>query len=175
MSRYKYYHIDLGMFTTEVKLCFDQKGFDDILKDHEIDLSVRAFETGIAESHYISDGYLGVAIMVINLEECDQDPHFLAGVIAHESLHIVCRVFEHIGEKISTVGEEVIAYTLEHVVKQVSKASEIEMERRRVGVENRSEIEQKSQRKRRNVPKMDIECVGSQRPHSIPEQENLAD
>lgn len=155
MSKYKYYHIDIGMFTTQVKLCFDQAGLNDILSDYAIDLKVSAFDEGIAETHYISDGREGVVVMLIDLDECNEDIHYLQGVITHEAYHTTCRVFEHIGEKMDTVGEEIIAYTIEHIVKQVSKAASLELERRNAREERRSKTKQTSKGKGRPVVQVD--------------------
>lgn len=155
MSKYKYYHIDVGVFTTQVKLCFDQAGLNAILKDHEIDLKVSAFDEGIAETHYISDGRDGIVVILIDLDECNEDPHYLQGVITHESYHTTCRVFEHIGEKMDTVGEEIIAYTIEHIVKQISKATALELERRNAREERRGASKQARKGKRGSELQMD--------------------
>jgi len=161
MSKYKYYHIDVGVFTTQVKLCFDQGGLDDILKDHDIDLRVSAFDEGIAETHYISDGRDGIVVILIDLDECNEDTHYLHGVITHESYHTTCRVFEHIGEKMETVGEEIIAYTIEHIAKQVSKAAALELERRNAREERRGASKQARKRKRGAELQVDQHSDGS--------------
>ena len=158
MSKYKYYHIDVGVFTTQVKLCFDQAGLNDILEDHAIDLKVSAFDEGIAETHYISDGREGIVVMLIDLDECNEDIHYLQGVITHEAYHTTCRVFEHIGETMEKVGEEIIAYTIEHIVKQVSKAAAIELERRSVREERRGKIKQTGKGKGR--PELQVDQLG---------------
>lgn len=156
-----YFHIDLGMFTTQVKLCFDQVGLDKILDDHSIDLKISAFDNGCAETHYLTDGREGIVIVLIDLDACDHDIHYLQGVVAHESMHVVCRVFEHIGEKISTVGEEVLAYTLEHIVKQISKATSIKLEKRDARETGRSVSKQAGKTTRRTKLQMDKQRNGS--------------
>ena len=161
MSKYKYYHIDVGVFTTQVKLCFDQGGLDDILADHAIDLRVSAFDEGIAETHYISDGREGIVVMLIDLDECNEDIHYLQGVITHEAYHTTCRVFEHIGETMEKVGEEIIAYTIEHIVKQVSKAASLELERRNAREERRGASKQARKSKRGSELQVDQLSDGS--------------
>ena len=165
MSKYKYYHIDVGVFTTQVKLCFDQAGLNDILEDHAIDLKVSAFDEGIAETHYISDGREGIVVMLIDLDECNEDIHYLQGVITHEAYHTTCRVFEHIGEKMDTVGEEIIAYTIEHIVKQVSKAGSLELERRDAREKRRGETKQTRKGKRGSDVQVDLDSDGSAGSH----------
>ena len=165
MSKYKYYHIDVGVFTTQVKLCFDQAGLNDILDDHAIDLKVSAFDEGIAETHYISDGRDGIVVMLIDLDECNEDIHYLQGVITHEAYHTTCRVFEHIGEKMDTVGEEIIAYTIEHIVKQVSKAASLELERRDAREKRRGETKQTRKGKRGSDVQVDLDGDGSAGSH----------
>ena len=170
MSKYKYYHIDVGVFTTQVKLCFDQAGLNDILKDHEIDLMVSAFDEGIAETHYISDGRDGIVVILIDLDECNESAHYLHGVITHESYHTTCRVFEHIGEKMETVGEEIIAYTIEHIAKQVSKAAALELERRNAREERRGASKQARKSKRGSELQVDQQRDGSTGSHSDTER-----
>lgn len=174
MNKFRYYHIDLGMFTTQVKLCFDQAGLDNILEDHSIDLKISAFDNGVAETHYLTDGREGIVIMLIDLEHCSSNVHYLHGVITHEAYHATCRVFEHIGEKIQNVGEEIVAYTIEYITKQVSAAATKELEKRSVGKKRRSVPKQKSKTVRRSVVQMDKQCNGRARSDSIPEWSSMA-
>jgi hypothetical protein len=108
--------------------------------------------------------------MLIDLDECNEDQHYLQGVITHEAYHTTCRVFEHIGEKMETVGEEIIAYTIEHIVKQVSKAASIELERRNAREERRGATKQARKRKRGSELQVDQQRDGSAGPHSDPER-----
>ena len=173
MSKYKYYHIDVGVFTTQVKLCFDQGGLDDILKDHAIDLRVSAFDEGIAETHYISDGREGIVVMLIDLDECNESLHYLHGVITHESYHTTCRVFEHIGETMDKVGEEIIAYTIEHIASQVSKAAALELEKRSAREERRGVPKQTRKGKRGSELQVDLERDGGARSDSPAKQSGV--
>ena len=159
----KYYHIDASPFCTKVKLCFDQEGVDSILKDHDIDFTVDAFDMGIAETHYISDGRDGIILVIIDLDKCDHDLHFRCGVIAHEAYHTSCRIFQHIGEKLYDVGEEVFAYTIEHIVKQMSVAVGKELDARE---KRRGATKQARKGKRRTELQMDQLGDGRARPDS---------
>lgn len=125
-----YYHVDCGHFPAQIKLCFSNETFQKILADHGITLKASALDEGIAETHYLTDGKEGVIVMAFDLKECvDEDPAYLAGVIAHEATHCVCRVFEHIGEPPEEIGEESRAYLTEHIVKQITTGIRMEMDK----------------------------------------------
>lgn len=128
-KKFDYYHVDCGHFPAQIKLCFSDETFQKVLKDHGIVTKADALEEGIAETHFISDGKAAIIIMVFDLNECDDSDAILAGVVAHEATHCVCRVFDHIGEDPEDIGEESRAYLTEHIVKQVWKGIEIEKEK----------------------------------------------
>lgn len=128
-KKYDYYHVDCGHFPAQIKLCFSNEVFQKILKDHDITVKATALDEGVAETHYISDGKLAVIVLVFDLAECDDNPSTLAGVVAHEATHCVCRVFEHIGEEPEEIGEESRAYLTEHIVRQIWRAIEMEKEK----------------------------------------------
>ena len=166
----KYHDIDSSPFGVRVKLCFDQDGADAVLEDHDIDFSINAFDLGVAETHYISDTVEGIIVVIIDPAKCDKDPHFACGVVAHEAYHVVCRIFQHIGQPLYDVGEEVFAYTIEHIVKQMSKALEAEINVRKTG---RSAFKQARKSKRRVVVQMDQQCDGSAGSDSISKQSGV--
>lgn len=156
-----YHDIDASPFGTKVKLCFDQDGADDILTDHDIDFAIDAFDLGIAETHYISDGRDSIIVVIIDPAKCDSDQHFASGVVAHEAYHVACRIFEHIGQPLYDVGEEIFAYTIEHIVKQMSAALEKELNARKA-----SRGKTKQTRQRKGWPKLQVDqqrdgCAGS--------------
>jgi len=66
---YNYYKLNVGFFPDVVKLCFDDKVFQQILKDHNITLKASALDTGCAETHQIGDGKQGIIILVFNIAE----------------------------------------------------------------------------------------------------------
>lgn len=128
-KKFDYYHVDCGHFPAQIKLCFSNDVFQKVLKDHDINAKATALDEGIAETHYLSDGKMAVIVLVFDLAECDGGDAVLAGVVAHEATHCVCRVFDHIGEEPDEIGEESRAYLTEHIVKQIWKGIELEKEK----------------------------------------------
>lgn len=167
-----YYHVDCGHFPAEIKLCFSNEMFQRVLLDHGITAKATALDEGIAETHYLTDGKMGVIVMVFDLKECiDEDPAYLAGVIAHEATHCVCRVFEHIGEEPDEIGEESRAYLTEHIVKQITTGIRMEMEKD-VRKTNRAVPGEKGKGKRGPEPKVDKHDNGGAGSNSIFKQKD---
>ena len=151
MTAHNYYNVDLGVFPTSIKLCFNQAGVDKILEDHGINLKINAFEYGAAETHYMTCKGHGIVLLMFDLDSYGDDRPYINGLIAHEAYHVACRVFQNIGESRKKVGEEVIAYTVEHIFKLVSVALETELEKRSARKKCRSVPKQTRQRTRRTV------------------------
>ena len=170
MTKPQYYSVDASPFGVRVLLCFDQKGADSVLEDHDIDFSINAFDLGVAETHYISDGREAIILVIVDPAKCDHDPHFAAGIMAHESYHIACRIFQHIGQPLLEVGEEVFAYTIEHLTKQMSLALEEEINARK---KRRSPTKQKGKRSGGTVVQVDQLGDGRARPNSAAQQQVL--
>jgi len=171
-KKYNYYAVDAGFFNVQIKLCFSDVEFQKILVDHNITFKASALDVGIGETHYISDGRDGIIVLAFDMAECDQGPAYLAGVIAHEATHCVCRIFDHIGEDIAEIGEESRAYLTEHIVAQLTQAVINEKEKNaRKG--NRAVPKQKS--KSGGGPKLqvDINSNGSAGPHSNPTSKDV--
>jgi hypothetical protein len=172
MKKWPYYHVDCGHFPVQIKLCFSNIDFQRILEDHDIKLKATALDEGVAETHYLTDGKVGIVVMVFDLDECEDDePANLVGIVAHEATHCVCRVFEHIGEEVEDIGEESRAYLTEHVVKQIWKGIEMEKENR-AREADRAVSKQKGKRTKRPDVQVDIEHNGSPRQDSNTEQPN---
>lgn len=172
-KKWPYYHVDCGHFPVSIKLCFSNNDFQRILEDHDIKAKATALDEGVAETHYLSDGKVGIVVMVFDLEECEDDePANLVGIVAHEATHCVCRVFEHIGEEIEDIGEESRAYLTEHVVKQIWKGIEIEKEKR-ARERDREVSKQKSKRSKRADVQVDKHGDGGPRPDCNSEQQDL--
>ena len=168
-----YYHVDCGHFPAQIKLCFSNEMFQRVLKDHGIAQKTSALDEGIAETHYLTDGKEGVIILAFDLKECvDEDPSYLAGVIAHEATHCVCRVFEHIGEPVEEIGEESRAYLTEHIVRQITAGIRMEMEKN-VRKASRILSKQKSEGAGGPEPKVDQHSNGSAGQDSVPKQKNI--
>jgi hypothetical protein len=173
MKKWPYYHVDCGHFPVSIKLCFSNTDFQRILEDHDIKAKATALDEGVAETHYLSDGKVGIVVMVFDLDECEDDEEAnLAGIVAHEATHCVCRVFEHIGEEPEEIGEESRAYLTEHVVKQIWKGIEMEKEKR-VREADRAVSKQKGKRTKRSDVQMDKHGDGSAGQDSDTQQQDL--
>jgi hypothetical protein len=169
-----YYHVDCGHFPAQIKLCFSNEMFQKILQDHGITMKASALDEGIAETHYLTDGKEGVIVLAFDLKECvDEDPAYLAGVIAHEATHCVCRVFEHIGEPAEEIGEESRAYLTEHIVKQITTGIRMEMEKN-ARKASRKLPKQKGEGAGGTEPKVDQHGDGSAGQNSIPKQKDTS-
>jgi hypothetical protein len=172
-KKWPYYHVDCGHFPVSIKLCFSNDDFQRILADHDIKAKATALDEGVAETHYLSDGKVGIVVMVFDLAECEDDePANLVGIVAHEATHCVCRVFEHIGEEVENIGEESRAYLTEHVVKQLWKGIEMEKERR-VREADRAVSKQKGKRTKRSDVQVDKHSDGSAGQDSDTKQQDL--
>jgi hypothetical protein len=173
MKKWPYYHVDCGHFPVSIKLCFSNDDFQRILADHDIKAKATALDEGVAETHYLSDGKVGIVVMVFDLDECEDDEEAnLAGIVAHEATHCVCRVFEHIGEEVENIGEESRAYLTEHVVKQIWKGIEMEKENR-AREADRAVSKQKGKRAKRSDVQVDKHSDGSAGQDSDTQQSDL--
>lgn len=144
----KYHNIDSSPFGVMTKLCFDQDGVDAILGDLEIDYEINAFDLGCAETHFVTDGTdHSVIIVIVNLNRCGSTS-FTGSIVAHEAYHVVCRIFQHVGQPLVEAGEEVVAYMIEHITKQIFGIVERELNVRKA---SRSVPKQTGKRARRAV------------------------
>ena len=164
-----YWHIDAGFFPVTVKLCFDNNTFQEILRDHKVDIKATALDYGVGETHYMSDGKEAIIVMVFDLDECDIGPAYLSGAVAHEATHCVSRIFDHIGENPDEIGEETRAYLTEHVVRQITQAIILEKENRE-RERNRAEARKKSKAASGDVPQVDKHDNGGAGPNSASKQ-----
>lgn len=172
-KKWPYYHVDCGHFPVQIKLCFSNIDFQRILEDHDIKAKATALDEGVAETHYLTDGKVGIVVMVFDLDECEDDePANLVGIVAHEATHCVCRVFEHIGEEVEDIGEESRAYLTEHVVKQIWKGIEMEKEKR-AREADRAVSKQKGKRAKRSDVQVDKHGDGSAGQDSDSQQQDL--
>lgn len=171
-KQWGYYHVDCGHFPSQIKLCFSNETFQRVLKDHGITEKATALDEGIAETHYLTDGKQAVIIMAFDLAECvEEDPAFLAGVIAHEATHCVCRIFEHIGEAPDEIGEESRAYLTEHIVKQITTGINMEIQKN-ARKEHRAASKQKGKGTRGPEPKVDQHDNGGPGSDCVSEKPN---
>jgi hypothetical protein len=126
-KKYDYYKLNVGFYPDVMKMCFDDKVFQQILKDHNITLKANALDTGCAETHQIGDGKSGIIILAFNLAEIGETTAEVFDTIAHEVSHAIDHLAEFIGEEDGIVGET-RAYLTGSLVKQVFKIYEHEKE-----------------------------------------------
>ena len=117
---YNYYKLNVGFFPDIVKLCFDDKVFQQILKDHDVTLKANALDCGIAETHLIGDGKDAIIILVFDMSLVNDNLGELVDTITHEVSHAVDHLAEHIGETDNFVNET-RAYLSGHLAGQIFK------------------------------------------------------
>lgn len=158
--KFPYFHVDVGFFPTNVKLCFTTKAFYQVLRDHEIVLEQdpKPLELGTAETHYFDHTKEALIVIVFNLALCGDDPVFLAGIVAHECNHAVERIMEHIGEKREEMGEETRSYLMQHLMQQIFKACSLEIAKNARRKEGRTTTGAKG--KRAGGPVLEVGSAG---------------
>jgi hypothetical protein len=119
-KNYNYYKLNVGFFPDVIKLCFDDKVFQQILKDHDVTLKANALDCGIAETHLIGDGKDAIIILVFDMSLVNDNLSKLVDTIAHEVSHAVDHLAEHIGEEDNFV-HETRAYLSGHLAGQIFK------------------------------------------------------
>ena len=119
-KKYNYYKLNVGFFPDIVKLCFDDKVFQQILKDHDVTLKASALDCGIAETHLIGDGKDAIIILVFDMSLVNDNLSELVDTITHEVSHAVDHLAEHIGESDNFVNET-RAYLSGHLAGQIFK------------------------------------------------------
>ena len=119
-KNYNYYKLNVGFFPDVVKLCFDDKVFQQILKDHDVTLKTSALDCGIAETHLIGDGKDAIIILVFDMSLVNDNLGELVDTITHEVSHAVDHLAEHIGEEDNFVNET-RAYLSGHLAGQIFK------------------------------------------------------
>lgn len=127
-KKYDYYKLDVGFYPDVMKLCFDEKVFQQILKDHNITLKATALDTGCAETHQIGDGKEGIIILVFNLNEVGDTTPEIADTVGHEVSHAIDHLAEFIGEEDGISGET-RAYLTGSLIKQIFKIYQHEKEK----------------------------------------------
>lgn len=145
-----YYEISTGFFPVPIKACFSIKEFNKILKDNGllnlVKLETQPLERGIAETHYFGtdSGHITLVIVIFDLEEISNNVVKLAGTVAHESVHVVERVLEYVGENKNEFGEESRAYLLQSIVEQMFDAACKELMRDEERAQRREQAQEKS-------------------------------
>jgi len=170
MKKYNYYKLDTGFFNAPVKLCFGVSAFQEVLHDAGLRIKEMPLNDGIAETHFIDDDPKNSLIIVIfDLNDCnvDEEEQYLLGVIAHESVHVVERVFQYVGDA-DEAGEETRAYLTEHIFKQIYKGVKDEF-----GKRNRKAIKLLSKIKPGLDIQVDINSDGSTGSNNNPEPKTV--
>ena len=170
-KKYDYYKLDVGFYPDVMKLCFDDKVFQQILIDHKITLKASALDTGCAETHQIGDGKQGIIILVFNIAEIGDTTPEVFDTIAHEVSHSIDHLAEFIGEEDGISGET-RAYLTGSLVKQIFKIYEHEKEKN-ARKASRKVSDKKGQGKQRPVVQVDLQRNGGAGQDSIPKRESI--
>jgi hypothetical protein len=170
-KKYDYYKLNVGFYPDVMKMCFDDKVFQQILKDHNITLKANALDTGCAETHQIGDGKSGIIILAFNLAEIGETTAEVFDTIAHEVSHAIDHLAEFIGEEDGIIGET-RAYLTGSLVKQVFKIYEHEKENH-ARKASRKVPSQKGKGKRGADVQVDLQRDGRAGQDSIPKREVL--
>ena len=168
-KKYNYYKLNVGFFPDIVKLCFDDKVFQQILKDHEVTLKASALDSGIAETHLIGDGKDAIIILDFDMSLVNDNLGELVDTITHEVSHAVDHLAEHIGEEDNFVNET-RAYLSGHLAGQIFKICMHEKEKY-ARKASRKISNKKSQGAGGSVVQVDQLSNGSAGQNSIPEQQ----
>ena len=167
-KNYNYYKLDVGFFPDVIKLCFDDKVFQQILKDHDVTLKASALDCGIAETHLIGDGKDAIIILVFDMSLVNDNLGELVDTITHEVSHAVDHLAEHIGEEDNFVNET-RAYLSGHLAGQIFKICMHEKEKY-ARKASRKISKQASQRVGRSELQVDQLGNGGAGQDSIPKQ-----
>jgi hypothetical protein len=167
-KNYNYYKLNVGFFPDVVKLCFDDKVFQQILKDHDVTLKANALDCGIAETHLIGDGKDAIIILVFDMSLVNDNLGELVDTIAHEVSHAVDHLAEHIGEEDNFVNET-RAYLSGHLAGQIFKICMHEKEKYARKTSRKVSSKKGNGERGANV-QVDQHSVGSAGSNSVSEQ-----
>ena len=112
-----YHVVKVPIFPANIHVCFDEPSFKQVLKDKNVPQKIDYLENGaMAEVHSIptADGKTLISIILDFKHIIDLDL-----TLVHESVHLVYRIFEYMGEE--TPGEETRAYLTEYVYKELKR------------------------------------------------------
>lgn len=137
MKKKLYFVVKVPIFPANIHVCLDELAFKQALKDKNVIQKVHALEDGaMAETHSLptSDGktFIGLLLDLTAIDDLDC-------TLVHESVHLVYRIFEYMGE--DAPGEETRAYLTEFVYKEIKRG----IDEHGIGKRNRKILEQKNQ------------------------------
>lgn len=166
-KKYDYYKLDVGFYPDVMKVCFSDKVFQQILKDHKVTIKADALDIGVAETHLIGDNKDALIVLVFDLDSLTDGIDEIIGAIAHEVSHAIDHLAEYIGEDDNIKGET-RAYLSESLVRQIFKITMAEKNK------NARKADRKVPRKtsdgeRRADVQVDINRHGSAGSHSVSE------
>lgn len=167
-KNYDYYKLDVGFYPDVMKVCFSDKVFQQILKDHKVTIKADALDIGVAETHLIGDDKDALVILVFDLEKLTDGIDEVVGAIAHEVSHAIDHLAEYIGEDDGIKGET-RAYLSESLVRQLFKITMAE-KNKNAGKADRKISRKKSNGEQRTDVQVDINSDRSARPYSVHEQ-----
>jgi hypothetical protein len=132
-----YFVVKIPIFPANIHVCLDEPAFRRALKDKNVIQKVHALEDGaMAETHSLptSDGktFIGLLLDLTAIDDLDC-------TLVHESVHLVYRIFEYMGE--DAPGEETRAYLTEYIYKELKRG----IDEHGIGKRNRKLLEQKNQ------------------------------
>jgi len=167
-KKYDYYKLDVGFFPDVMKVCFSDKVFQQILKDHKVTVKESALDIGAAETHLIGDDKDSLIILVFDLAELGDSVDELVGAIAHEVSHAIDNMAEYIGEEDNIKGET-RAYLTESLSKQLFKIIMAEKHKHARKTDRKVPRKTSDGEQRANV-QVDINRDGGTGSNSIPQQ-----
>lgn len=151
------YNVDAGFFPTPVEVCFSGKEFFKILKKYGVPdylhPEIMPLNVGIAETYSFSKGGESFVVAIFSIEAISYDVSSMAGIVAHEAIHVAERILEHVGEE-EDVGEETRAYLIQHLVEQIYQACVMEIHRHAKRKSNRKATDQVGETKEGAVPEV---------------------
>jgi hypothetical protein len=115
MKKKPYYIFKVPIFPTNIHVCFDEAAFKQLLKDKNVPQKLEYLEGGAMAEVYSTTTASGSTLISLALDLNTIDD--LDSTLVHESVHLVYRIFEYIGEE--TPGEEIRAYLTEYIYKEV--------------------------------------------------------
>lgn len=170
-KKYDYYKLDTGFFPDVMKVCFSDKVFQQILKDHKVTVKESALDIGVAETHLIGDSKDSIIILVFDLEALGDNMAELVGAIAHEVSHAIDNMAEYIGEDDNIKGET-RAYLTESLSQQLFKIITAEKQKH-ARKTDRKIPSKKSDGEQRPHVQVDLNGNGSAGSASVSQQSGL--
>lgn len=167
-KNYDYYKLDVGFYPDVMKVCFSDKVFQQILKDHKVTIKADALDIGVAETHLIGDNKDALIVLVFDLDALNDGVDEVVGAIAHEVSHAIDHLAEYIGEDDNIKGET-RAYLSESLVRQLFKITMSE-KNKNARKADRKVSRKKSNGEQRTDVQMDFHSDGSAGPNSISQQ-----